>query len=102
MSFVPGWDSAETTAAIAHNLHITAIVGLGLLIVSEGMALIYDSRKEHLVGIAAGEAEAQRKREADAAEARHEADVEGVRKQLVLIPLDVAHDSGMISPTVPI
>jgi hypothetical protein len=82
MSFVPGWDSAETTAAIAHNLHITAIVVLGLLFVSEGMALIYDSRKEHLVSLAAGETEAQRKRDADAAEARHRADVEGVQKQL--------------------
>ena len=82
MSFLPGWDSAETTAAIAHNLHITAIVVLGLLFVSEGMALIYDSRKEHLVGVANTSAETKRQAEADAAEARRKAEVEGLQKQL--------------------
>ena len=82
MGFLPGWDSADTTAAIAHNLHITAIVVLGLLFLSEGLALIYDSRKESLVGVAALNTEAQRQRDADAAEVRRKSDVDALKKQL--------------------
>jgi hypothetical protein len=82
MGFLPGWDSADTTAAIAHNLHITAIVVLGLLFLSEGLALMYDSRKEHLVGIATLTAEAKRKRDEDDAEARRKTDVEALQKRL--------------------
>jgi hypothetical protein len=82
MGFLPGWDSADSTAAIAHDLHITAIIVLGLLFVSEGLALMYDSRKEHLVGVAAFRAEAQRKSDVEAAEARRKADVDSLQEKL--------------------
>lgn len=68
MSFLPGWDSVDTTEAIAHSLHITAVVVLGLLFLAEGMALIYDSRNHKLVGVATFNADGQRKRETDEAE----------------------------------
>jgi len=52
MGFFPGWDSVESTATIAHGLHVTAVIVLGSLFIAEGMALIYDSRNHRLVGIA--------------------------------------------------
>jgi hypothetical protein len=82
MSILPGWDSAETTATIAHNLHITAIIVLGLLFVSEGLALMYDSRKEHLVSVAATKAEAKRKADADVAETFRKAETEALQRRL--------------------
>jgi hypothetical protein len=82
MGFLPGWDSADTTAAIAHNLHITAIVVLGLLVLSEALALVYDSRKEHLTGVAISIAEVKRKSDADAAEARRKTETEALQQRL--------------------
>lgn len=79
MSFLPGWDSVELTETIGHNLHITAIIVLGLLFLSEGMALIYDTRNHKLVRIAANSVDAQRKAEADAAETRRKTEVEGLQ-----------------------
>jgi hypothetical protein len=49
MSILPGWDSVESSGAIAHALHISAIVVLGLLVVAEGLALVYDSHNHHLI-----------------------------------------------------
>jgi hypothetical protein len=79
MGFLPGWDSADSTATIAHGLHITAIVVLGLLVVAEAMALVYDSRKEHLVGVSALETETKHENDTKAAEARHTADITEAR-----------------------
>jgi hypothetical protein len=84
MGFLPGWDSADSTAAIAHNLHITAIVVLGLLVVSEALALIYDSRKEHLISAAFLNAEAARKNDVDAAEKRRAAEVQSLESKLAV------------------
>jgi hypothetical protein len=44
MSVLPGWESADSTAAITHWLHVTTIVVMGLLVIAEALALIYDSR----------------------------------------------------------
>jgi hypothetical protein len=57
MGMLPGWDAADSAATIAHNLHIAAIIVLALLVLSEGLALVYDTRKEQLAGIAAKAAE---------------------------------------------
>jgi hypothetical protein len=82
MSFFPGWESVESTAAIARALHITAVIVLGLLFVAEGMALIYDFRNHHLAGIAESErvaAQSAKDREADE---RRKNEVESLQKQL--------------------
>jgi hypothetical protein len=65
MGMLPGWDAADSAATIAHTLHVAAIIVLGLLVLSEGLALVYDTRKEHLVEIDARAAEARRTAEAD-------------------------------------
>lgn len=82
MSFLPGWDSIEATDAIAHGLHITAIIVLGLLFLSEGAALIYDSRNHRLVSDAETKRiDADQKRHDDA-ETRHAAEMGSLRGQL--------------------
>ena len=80
--FLPGGDTAESAATIAHNLHITAIIVLGCLFLSEGMALIYDTRKDHLLSAAATKAETQRTQDAETAETRRKAEVGGLQQQL--------------------
>jgi hypothetical protein len=40
MGFLPGWDSAEVTETIAHNLHISAAIVFDLPFVADGIALI--------------------------------------------------------------
>jgi hypothetical protein len=45
---LPGWESVETTATIAQALHIVAVFVLGLLFLSEGLALVYEFRTENL------------------------------------------------------
>ena len=82
MSFLPGWDSIESSGAIAHALHVSAVVVLGLLVVAEGLALIYDSHNHSLVGIAENARIAQTKRDSDVAEARRKTEVDELQKQL--------------------
>jgi hypothetical protein len=82
MSVLPGWDSVESTATIAHGLHITAIVVLGLLFLSEGLALLYDFRKEHLTAVAEGVRAGEQKQKEDADEAHRRAEVDGLQTQL--------------------
>src|ERR1700730_5507990 len=82
MSILPGWDSIDSTGTISHALHITAIVVLGLLFVAEGLALIYDSRKESLTASAERTRAAEQKTREDAAEDRRKAEVEGLQSRL--------------------
>lgn len=82
MSFLPGWDSIESTEAIAHGLHITAIIVLGLLVVSEAAALIYDSRNHRLAGIAESARIAADQKKYDDSEARRKAEVAELQKQV--------------------
>jgi hypothetical protein len=44
----PGWESVEATSTIAQSLHIVAVFVLGLLFISEALALIYEFRTESL------------------------------------------------------
>lgn len=78
MTWLPGWDSIESTDTIGHLLHVTAVIVLGLLFLSEGMALVYDSRHRVLSAFA----EKQRQRDADATEDRRKAEVQGLQTQL--------------------
>jgi hypothetical protein len=82
MSALPGWDSVESTATIAHGLHVTAIVVLGLLFLSEGLALIYDFRKEHLASITERTRITAEQKKYDEAEKRHATELGGLKDQL--------------------
>ena len=52
MAMLPGWNSLEAVGSIGHSLHMAAMVVLALLVVAEGLALVYDDRKYALVGAA--------------------------------------------------
>jgi len=45
---LPGWESVEATSTIAQSLHLVAVFVLGLLLLSEALALIYEFRTESL------------------------------------------------------
>jgi hypothetical protein len=45
MPMLPGWNSIEAVGSIGHSLHMAAMVVLALLVVAEGLALVYDDRK---------------------------------------------------------
>ena len=98
MSFLPGWDSIESTEAIAHGLHITAIVVLGLLVVSEAAALIYDSRNHHLAGTAESERIALEQKKYNDAESRHATEIGGVKRALTDAEKKVAELERMRAP----
>ena len=51
MALLPGWNSLDAAGSIAHSLHVAAMVVLVLLVVAEGMALVYDDRKYALIGV---------------------------------------------------
>ena len=78
MSFLPGWDSVDSTATLAHNLHVTAVIVLGLLFLAEGMALIYDSRNHRLVAVAEGVRASEQKAKDD----KNTAEIGGLKGQL--------------------
>jgi len=82
MTALPGWDSVESSAAIAHVLHVTAVVVLFLLFIAEGLAVIYDARKDHLTTAAEGARTAQQQQNEQAAEAHRRAEVAELQKQL--------------------
>jgi hypothetical protein len=82
VSWYPGWDSLDSVRNWHTVFEISGIVFLALLVGAEILAFQYGHRKDLLTAIAESSADAKRKVEADAAEARHEADVEGVQKQL--------------------
>ncbi len=82
MTLLPGWNSVDAVSGIAHWLHISAIVVLALLVVAEGMALIYDSRKDTLVAAAERASAEQRQRDQQKADDQHRAEVAQVQRQL--------------------
>src|SRR5713226_7045603 len=98
MSFLPGWDSIESTGTIAHGLHITAIVVLGLLVVSEAAALVYDSRNHRLAGIAENERIAADQKKYDDAETRHATEIGGVKTSLTEAEKKVAELERLRAP----
>jgi hypothetical protein len=75
---LPGWESVETTATIAQALHLVAVFVLGLLFVSEALALVYEVRTENLnTIIAEGRVAEQQQRDA-----RHAAELATLRAKL--------------------
>jgi hypothetical protein len=81
MSFLPGWDSLQTTGAIAHGLHVAALVVLVLLFLAEAAALIYDSRNHRLAEVAESQRIAAEQKNYDT-ESRHRAEVEALEQKL--------------------
>ena len=71
MAMLPGWNSLEAVGSIGHSLHMTAMVVLALLVVAEGLALVYDDRKYALIGAAEREIMITRDQEELAVTERH-------------------------------
>jgi hypothetical protein len=91
MTLLPGWNSLDSASWAAHWLHITAIVVLGLLFLAEGLALVYDSRKDALVAAAESTAANQRRQEQEQADERHRAELAEVQRQLEQTRRQQAH-----------
>src|ERR1044071_832494 len=82
MAMLPGWNSLEAVGSIGHSLHMAAIVVLALLVVAEGLALVYDDRKYALIGVAEGEITISRGQEAQAITERHHNEIAALQREL--------------------
>src|SRR5207244_5303287 len=82
MAILPGWNSLDAAGSIAHNLHIAAMVVLALLVIAEGMALVYNDRKYALIGAAERDITARRDQEQQEAEERHHNEIEEPQRRL--------------------
>jgi hypothetical protein len=82
MTWWPGWDSIASSGWWSHFWFWFGIACLFALGGAEIVSHIYGLHKDELVAAAEGAAAAQRQADADAAEKRRKADVEGVQKQL--------------------
>src|SRR5947209_1684651 len=82
MAMLPGWNSLEAVGSIGHSLHMTAMVVLALLVVAEGLALVYDDRKYALVGAAVRETIVSRDQEGLAVSERHHNEMAALQRDL--------------------
>ena len=82
MAMLPGWNSLEAVGSIGHSLHMTAMVVLALLVVAEGLALVYDDRKYALVGSAERETIVSRDQEGLAVTERHHNEIVVLQRDL--------------------
>src|SRR5437868_7657707 len=83
MAMLPGWNSLEAVGSIGHSLHMTAMMVLALLVVAEGLALIYDDRKYALVGAAEREITVSRDQEGLlAVTERHHNEIAALQREL--------------------
>jgi hypothetical protein len=82
MAMLPGWNSLAAVGSIGHSLHIAAMVVLALLVVAEGMALVYDDRKYALIGAAERDITATRDQEQREAEKRHQNEIVELQRRL--------------------
>ena len=82
MAILPGWNSLAAAGSIAHSLHIAAMIVLAVLVVAEGMALVYDDRKYALIGAAERDVTARYDDERREAEARHHNDIAELQRRL--------------------
>lgn len=82
MAILPGWNSPAAAGSIAHSLHIAAMIVLAVLVVAEGMALVYDDRKYALIGAAERDVTARYDDERREAGARHHNDIAEVQRRL--------------------
>jgi hypothetical protein len=79
---LPGWNSLEAVGSIGHSLHMTAMMVLALLVIAEGLALVYDDRKYALVGAAEREITVSREQEALAVTERHHNEIVALQREL--------------------
>ena len=82
MAILPGWNSLVAAGSIAHSLHIAAMVVLALLVVAEGMALVYDDRKYALIGAAERDITASRDQERREIEERDHNEITELQRRL--------------------
>ena len=82
MAMLPGWNSLEAVGSIGHSLHMAAIVVLALLVVAEGLALVYDDRKYALIGAVEDEITLSRYQEAQAITERHHDEIAALQREL--------------------
>jgi hypothetical protein len=82
MPMLPGWNSIEAVGSIGHSLHMAAMVVLALLVVAEGLALVYDDRKYALVSAAEHEIIARRDQEKVAVTERHHNEIAALQREL--------------------
>jgi len=82
MVMLPGWNSLEAVGSIGHSLHMAAIVVLVLLVVAEGLALVYDDRGYALIGAAERENTITRAQEARAVTERHLNEIAVLQREL--------------------
>ena len=82
MAILPGWNSLEAVGSIGHSLHMAAMVVLTLLVVAEGLALVYDDRKYALVGAAEGGTIVSRDHEELVVTERHHNEIAALQRDL--------------------
>jgi len=82
MALLPGWNSLDAAGSIAQSLHIAAMVVLVLLVVAEGMALVYDDRKYALIGAAERDITARHDQEQLRGEERHQSEIAALQRRL--------------------
>jgi hypothetical protein len=82
MAMLPGWNSLEAVGSIGHSLHMAAIMVLALLVVAEGLALVYDDRKYALIGAVEDEITLSRYQEAQAITERHHDEIAALQREL--------------------
>lgn len=82
MAWYPGWDSLDSVRTWHTVFEISGIAFLAFLVGAEILAFQYRHRKDELTAIAEGTTEAKRRADAEAAEARHKADVQGLQSAL--------------------
>jgi hypothetical protein len=82
MAILPGWNSLVAAGSIAHSLHIAAMVVLALVVVAEGMALVYDDRKYALIGVADRDITARRDLKQREAEERQHNEIAELQRRL--------------------
>ena len=82
MAMLPGWNSLEAVGSIGHSLHMAAMVVLALLVVAEGLALVYDDRKYALIGAVEDEITLSRYQEAQAITERHHDEIAALQREL--------------------
>ena len=82
MALLPGWNSLDAVGSIGHSLHVAAMVVLALLIVAEGMALVYDDRRYALIVATDRAITARLDQEQRDAEERHRNEIAELQRRL--------------------
>lgn len=79
---LPGWDSLESVKTLNFSFHIAALVFIALLAGAEIMAFVYGERRDTLIEISDRAAATKRTEDQQQADARHAAEIGGLKGQL--------------------